>query len=336
MANTPEESGNNADIPEKRDGLSLKDMQVIGLNLRNQVEASMTPKRDCLERPYILASMLRTRADQAEVLTYDFERMVDAFIGLSMGPLVEPYVKLHDDLTAYGHVDGKTKFEFGNDAYVWAIPERFALAKDLGINFKDIFGDDYEPEAPDPKARRAKAIVLQTQSCNFLLVMNYAYGRWARLDVREFWPDIREELVDDGYLLNLNTLKDRKDLTVLDLVRYSTAAASYSDDFQDAYEYTRVERPSLATLLNGSLMTGEDDSGKALRYGDFRDAGFVVSVKLDREDEGAEAEKMIHTRLSHINYVCYNMASAIYVLSEEHPAAPDAADTSDNLDSQGN
>jgi hypothetical protein len=321
MTDTPEVPNPDDSLsPRKR--LTLVDMQAIGQHLRTQVEASMTPKRDCLERPYILASMLRTPADQNEVLTYDLERLVDACVAMGVGPLVERYVKLHDDLTAHGHVDRDTKFEFGNDAYVWAVPERFAPKKDLGINFKHIFGDDYEPDEPDPKARRAKAIVLQTQSCNFLLVMNYDYGRWSRMDVREFWPDIREQLANKDYLLNLNDIKDRTDLTVLDLVRYSTRAATYSDDFEDPYQYTRVERPSLATLLKGTLMAGEEDSGKALRYGDFRDAGFVVSVTLDREDEGAEAEKMIHTRLSHLNYVGYNMASAIYVLSEAYPATP--------------
>ena len=313
------------------DKRSLAQLLELGLNLRVQLEAGLSPEWNLLERPYALAAMMTGAKDEPmELRSHTFESMVDAFVGLRLGPLVEHYVKLHDDLVEHAHVDSASKFEFGNDAYVWALAERFAPEKDRGFNFKAIFGEDYEPEPPDPQACRAKAIVLQTQSCNFLVVLNYAYGRWTRLDVREFWPDVREALAEDGYLLNLNDLRDRKDLTVLDVVKYSTRAATYSDDFGAEGNYSRVERPSLATLVNGSLMAGEDDAGIALRYGDFRDSGFVVSVKLDR-DRGPETDGMVHNRISAVGYVVSNMSSAMYVLSEEYPATDvDATAASDD------
>lgn len=267
MTDTPEVPNTGETTPQNREPLSLVQMLDLSLGLRAQMEAGLSREYDTLERPYVMAGMMAaTHKDPMDLRSHFFESMVDAFMGLRLGPLVEPYVKLYDDLVAHDHLDSKTKFEFGNDAYVWAIPERFAAKKGLGLNLTHLFGEDYEPEAPDPKARRTKAIVLQTQSCNFLVVMNYAYGRWQRMDVREFWPDVREELADDGYLLNLNGIKDRKDLTVLDVVKYSTLAAAYSDDFSEGDGYRRIERPSLATLLNGTLMPGDEDSGVALRY----------------------------------------------------------------------
>lgn len=300
-------------MPEDReDPLTAERMQEIADELRQQLEGQMTRKWDLLERPIILAGMFaREKRNPIDAQSHDFESMQDAFYGVRTADMLAPSVEFHADLTAAGHISEETKFEFGNDAYVWAVADRTAPETDLGLNWKAIYGEDYERPPLDPEARKAKAFVLETQSSSFLFVMNYDYGRWSELHVRQFWPDINEELAGEGYLLNLDSVKGRTDLTIVDLVKYSTRACGYSDmlpgvDFP--------ERPSLAGILKDSLFGGEDDAGIALRYGDFRDRGYIFSVKVEREGR-PKLEKVVYTDIGRIRYVAANLSSAIYVLA---------------------
>lgn len=291
-------------------------LQACSAALGKLLAAQLNRDWDLLERPAILAGLFACHPDEVmSISSHDFESTLDAFIGMRAARMIEPYLKLHADLTDQGHTSADTRLEFGTDAFVWAAASRSAPAKDLGINWAAVLGSPEGEKAfertPDPCARQARAIVLQTQSRNFLVVLNYEYGRWHSLHVREFWPDIGPAMDANGYLLNLDALRERRDLTVQDVVAWSTRACTYSDVLPGV---NYPERPNLASLLDGSLFAGEEEAGIGLRYGDFRDKGHVLSMRVDASGK-AEAPKMVNTRMGSIAYVANNMAHAIGVLA---------------------
>jgi hypothetical protein len=287
-------------------------LQALADTLRAQLEAGLSQEWDLLERPYALAGLFgRLPQPSLEVQCFDFEETIDAFIGMRTAELIAPYLQLHAELVARGHTSAQARYEFRNDGYLWAAADRVAPKKDLGINFRALLGIEEDESEADKQAaacaRQMKAIVLETQSSSYLLLLNYEFGRWSQLHVRQFWPSLEADLASGRGLLNLDAVRDRTDLTVMDLVALSSRACAYSDALPGvAYP----ERPSLATLLDGSLLPGEEDAGIALRYGDFRDRGYVLSVTRDRDGEG-QVKKMVHSRISTVTYVASNMAIAI-------------------------
>lgn len=293
-------------------------LQACSAALGKLLASQLNRDWDLLERPAIVAGLFACHPDEAMSITsHDFASTLDAFIGMRAARMIAPYLKLHTDLTDQGYTSADNRLEFGTDAYAWAADSRSAPAKDLGIDWAAVFKlpDSVKAfeRAPDPCARQARAIVLQTQSSSFLVVLNYEYGRWQGLHVREFWPDLGPAMAADGYLLNLGALRERRDLTVQDVVAWSTRACVYSDVLPGV-DYP--ERPNLASLLDGSLFAGEEEAGIGLRYGDFRDKGHVLSMRVDSSGK-AEAPKMVHTRMGSIAYVANNMAHAIGVLAYE-------------------
>lgn len=287
-----------------------EELAKLAVQLRQKLESGLTKTWALLERPYPLALMfLADKNDKADLRSHEFESVVSAYYGVAAELWVPEYLKLHATLQAKGLNSAEQSYEFGNDAYVWAAADRTSPEPSLGLDLKALLGDDYEET---PRMRQAKAIVLETQSRSFLIVLNQSYDRWT-VHMREFWPDIRIEVQRSRYLSGLEAVKDRRDLTLMDVVLLSNAANRFGDDLPGVHY---PHRPHLSTLLGGSLMAGAEDAGIGLRYGDFRDRGYIMSLKTCSEGRPT-VEHGLHASYGDIAYVAFNLASAIDCLSEE-------------------
>lgn len=292
------------------DTKTREELSQLAAKLRQTLEAGLSAQWKLLERSYPLALMLLAdKKDPADLRSHEFESLVDAYYGLAAEPWVAAYLQLHADLVARGFDAQDRSYEFGTDAYVWAAADRTLPEKDLGLDYKALFGPDYEHE---PGSRRARAIVLETQSRNFLVVLNENFGRWS-LHLREFWADIRLEQAKGRYLGTLDAYKERKDLSLQDVIALSSMAESFGDHLPGVH-YPR--RPHLSTFLEGSLMAGEDEAGIGLRYGDSRDRGYILSLCVGSDDR-PEVKHALQAVYGDIAYVAYNLASAIDCLGDE-------------------
>src|SRR5690606_2877505 len=116
----------------------------------------------------------------------------------------------------------------------------------------------------------------------------------------------------------LDEYAQRSDLTLRDVVALAhQATENYSDDLPGV---RCVQRPSLQTFLRKSLDVGEESAGVGLRYGDFRDPGYVASVRVD---ERPEVDGIHHFGVSSLNYVMFNLASAADCLGSDAGHSPD-------------
>ncbi len=283
-----------------------EDFRRVATRIRELRESCLSKEWDVLERPYPIAQVFADgKRDKMDLREHDFEGMVSAYYGLVMLNWVEPYVALYDRLTAASYTSPEKKFEFANDAYVWACvqrevePEKMTELEEL---FPELAG--YEP----PK-HLVKVFVLETQSRNFVVVLNQCYGRWS-VHIRQFWDDLAEAR-KSKYYFPLADYKDRRDLTLDDVVKLAREASDkYSDDLPGV---SYPHRPMLATFLKGSLMAGEEEAGIGLRYGDHRDRGYIVSFKCDARRP--EVDNALTCVFHDVSYVAYNLASAIDCLN---------------------
>lgn len=301
-----------------------EELALLAKGMHAQLEAGLSKSWDALERHIPLALLLQQRdLSEKGLLTYDFTQLCDAYAGQRAVQWIQPYLDLHATLTALGHANAAGRYDFGCDAGVWVAADRTLPGTDDGIDIDEILGIPQGMRAePVVRNRHAKAIVLKTQSRSFLVVINEnEFGRHS-LHMREFWPDIRETLANDGYLgFELKSAKGRNDLTVLDIVKLSSVAGEYGDDLPDV-SYPR--RPHLSTFLAGNLMGGDKEAGIGLRYGDSRDKGYLLSVK-DAGDDMPEVSHSLRAFLGDIDYVANNFASVIDCLREDALDQPGSA-----------
>lgn len=288
---------------------SLEELQALGDSLLQQLDAGLTPEWDVLERPYPLALGLKARnQSRTDVRSIELESMVDAYLGLLLAERVPGYRKLHADLHARGFTSPEDAFEFGNDAYVWAVePREVKPSESESSLMSKLLG-----RQPSRSPTQVLAIGLMTQSYQFLVVLNERFGRW-KVHARQYWLDLREEQ-QSGYLLNLEDIQDRKDLTVEDVVARQDAADRYSDALPGASYFSR---PSLATLLEGNLVADDEGAGPSLRHGDSRDLGYVFSLSLATGGNPRAQDVMVSGTYSRTSYVMFNLGCAIDMLPSE-------------------
>ncbi len=282
---------------------TLAELQETGRKLRALLEADLTKEWDTLERPYALAQVfVADKRDPMDVRDHDLESMVSAYYGLLMAQCTERYLALYETLKRLGHICEDTSFEFGNDAYVWACAERDVLEeKDPKL---DALFESLGLGASEPSTHSVRAFCVQTQSRNFLVVLVCKYDTWT-VHIRRYWADIAQEKAR-GHYFELKDYAERTDLTFEDVLRLAHVV---NDKYSDCVPgVTYVKRPNLAAFLDGNLMPGTEGAGCGLRYGDFRDAGYVVSLK--GRDERCEVDHGMACDHGELGYIAYNIASA--------------------------
>lgn len=275
-----------------------------GRQMRALLEANLSHEWNTLERPYPLAHVFAAdKRDPMDIRSHELETTVSAYYGLIISGWSDRYLALYDALKAGGHLDEASSFEFGNDAYVWACAER-DITEPADPKLEALLVDiGFGPSAPN--THQARAFVVQTQSRNFLVLLVCKFGSWS-VHIRRFWTDLAQAKAGGGYF-QLQEYAERRDLTLEDVLRLAhTVSEEYSDCVPGV---TYVKRPNLAAFLDGTLLPGEDGAGVGLRYGDFRDAGYVVSYKANAERP--EVDHGLACNHGELGYVAYNIASAI-------------------------
>jgi hypothetical protein len=231
-------------------------VQAIATSLKKQLEAAYgSTDLDDLDTPRVLANVLAGyKARAIEPTCKDLEWTVDEFVALTVRRALSYYQKLFDVLVNAGAVSPETRVEAGADVYVHAFERR----------------EDRDNGAI------SRIIVVNTQQENFLFVMS---GRRTLRDlhIRQFWPDIQTVIDGTGdFDDDLAGATGRNDLSLIDLAKLGASLMRFSDDVDGNYW---PARPSLRYFTSGSLIPRLESAGEGLRFGDFRDRGYVLSAK---------------------------------------------------------
>lgn len=272
---------------ESDEMLSLEQLQNNGRAVLQYLESGLTKEWDCLERPQVLAAMFikenSKHEPQAEMRSLTLENTLAAYVGSVLGNMIPKYVELHAKLMERG-LGAQNKFEIRNDTYVYAVADRiFDDPSPVRINWKAVLGDAADDLEDTPPAKLvSKAFVLETQNCDYLIVLNKrdnSLKNWT-MHIRRLWTDIRPLLESGEYISNLEEYRNSTNLSILDVVKLARKAENYSDDLEGN---TYPRRISLGTHLAGNLYAGTDGSGPGLQCGDYRDPGYIASIRRDGE-----------------------------------------------------
>lgn len=264
--------------------LDRKAMTALGDKLHALLAKSVPDKQDRVEKPFAVASMYTTRKrDGLSMRDPDFEAVVNSYVAQIVEGWFQPCEKLFDKMTKIGHTSKKTGFAFTNDARVWACAQQ----------------------------RGAKAFALNTETRNYLVVLESERPGRQALHIRRYW-DLLSDLREEGGYLPLQDIAERKDLTLEDVIKLASEAAErYSDCLPDV----RIpKRPSLQSFLDSSLWEGLTSS-IGLRYGDARDPGYVLTARYSAMLEAVEVRNVISSSFQEIGYVAHNLTIAMDVLS---------------------
>jgi hypothetical protein len=305
----------NDDMSLKERGpmLTSEQMKEQAAQLLKQLRNGLTKEWNILEEPQVLASMFHLmNKDSADLRELSLENTFEAYVGQALVRWLPNLVKLHDVLVSRG-LGNEHRYEFGNDAYVYAVVDKqVKKPSDLGLlkMFEEL-GLESE-EADRYEVTDVKAFVLETQSRQFIIVLNQRFSRW-RLNIRRIYPSFVEEQANGGYLGTLGDFVERTDLTVHDIIALSHHAEKFADDIA-GNNYPK--RLSLKYFLDRSLVAGDDDAGRGLRYEDCRDEGYVASLKVDGGGEQPEVDGMATQGYGHVGYVMFNLLCAFEQLVE--------------------
>lgn len=291
--------------------LTREQMAELATKVLSQLRQGLTKEWNVLEEPQVLARMFHLMNDySADLRELSLEGTFEAYVGQALQRWIPDLVRLHDALLARG-LGQENNYEFGNDAYVYAVADK-QVTKPASPGLLKMFEDlGMGSRADRVDVTNVKAFVLETQSRQFIIVLNQRHERW-HLHIRRIYPSFVEEQANDRYLGTLGDFVDRTDLTVQDIIKLSRYAEEFSDDFP-GNNYPK--RLSLQYFLKGSLVAGEDEAGCGLRYEDCRDEGYVASLRSSYE-ERPEVDGMASRGYGHVGYVMFNLMSAFEQLVE--------------------
>jgi hypothetical protein len=290
---------------------SPEELRQIGHELRQFLDQKVDGYYASIEAPEALGHMfsgLRSTGDGINCGTLN--SAMEHFAGLFLASQLPAYLELHSRLHEAGH-DASNMFEFANDTFVYAVRDAVVESPDKGLEaaLEDLLGSD-----KNGCDVTVKAFALQTQSLNFIIVMNQLFGQWS-IDIRRFWPSLQSELSNpNSYLGELEAFRVSRDaVSAADLVRHAERAAKYADDVEGV---TFSSRPSLAMFLAGNMVAGNEKAGVGLRYADGRDKGFVASLQRST-DHAIAKDAGRWVTLSELEYVSCNLSAAIDTLQRE-------------------
>jgi hypothetical protein len=269
-------------MQEKSDKmLKPEEVATLAAHLRETLQQGVTPKWGILEIPQVLGALYKSwLCDDADMRVLELESTMEAFVGQVLNEWTPSMVQLHDALMKLGMGRGN-RYEFGNDAYVYAVADRELSKPADPVILSMLEGlrtlrDEDKVEITD-----IKAFVLETQSRQFIVVLNRRFSVW-HLHIREIYPSLEETLRETRYLGGLEDFKKRKDLTIHDVVRLSQHAQKFADDTPGN---PFPKRLSLKTFLDSELLAGDDAACWGLRYEDARDIGYIASFRGENKPE---------------------------------------------------
>ena len=151
-------------IPKTQAELNLAAQQ-----LKQSLSDLVTGEHDWLEKPYVAALMLHNSQH-----TLDMDSVLGAYFGVKANAVVPRYLELEEALRAQGFVYGRDRYEIGNDIYVSAVEPRTTQSVE------------------------ARAIVLEGQDRDFIVVLNREGALPWSLHIRQAWRDFGKDF-EKGY-----------------------------------------------------------------------------------------------------------------------------------------
>lgn len=241
--------------------------------------------------PEILAHLLAAfDHDPRELGHYTLERAFDLYAGKKVMGLLDDLLWLNATLIQHGYTTTR-QFDFGYaDRYAYTLHD-----------------------APD-----LKAFACQTQNINYLVVLAQRHGDWT-IHLRRWWEPVASP-AGEHYKERFQAIKRK---TFQDVVVHASEAAERFSDHLPGVQYVR--RPDLAMYDTSGYVVGMPHSCPGLRYGDMRDAGYLLSVKQTPFGIPKGDEVLITYR--RLKYVLYDMISAIDTFRELDRAATSSPPT---------
>ena len=219
--------------------------------------AGLPERWGTLVLPQVCAGLFQAMPDMqpTDIRHFQLENMFDSFIGQAIHARLPDILELASALEKNGFGE-ENALEVCNDTYIYAVAR----------------GDG---------AVKVKAFVLETRNGNFIIVLNSAEKDQRTLHVRRVYPELKDEIENDGFLDGLEDYQDRKNLNIHDVVRLAKYAEKFADDVEgNAYP----ARWSLKSFLQSDLVVGLSCC-MALRYGRIGDDGYVVSLTYKSRTE---------------------------------------------------
>ncbi len=260
--------------------------------LHTSLQAGLTKGRALLELSQVHARLFyATEPSNEGVPALHLASAVNAFIGIAANAWLPQVRRLYEELLVEEYLHGTNAvLEVPGDVTVQAL----APAQDA-----------FE-SSPLSGPAIARAIVLRTRTMNFLVVLNEVGGQHS-LHIRRFWSTL-SEVKSACFLDDI----PRSGLTLEDALRISSELVERCAD--DLPGMTYPSRLSLPTILKGALIARSDHASAALRYGDGRDKGYVLSFR--GEDLYPEAENMLSDTFQLSLDVAEHLAQALDELDE--------------------
>lgn len=296
---------------------SMEQIKEIAQKIKTLLDSELSQQWDTIEKPSALAHYFATEGSPFEIRNITIESVLEEYIGLRIHDRIPEYVQLFDKLKSSGF--GKEHaYAMGGDDYVYAVEERdVEMPKSETSDFlKELFeeqGVDVGDTFDKPEVVQVKVLAVETQSRNFLIVLNHRFSKWT-LHAREFYETF-EHAQARGYLGRLDSLSKDTPITLQDMVVFAQDAARYADDVPGNKYPARY---SMAGYLSGSLIAGQENAGPGFRYGDGRDPGYIVSTQQST-DMNPCAKDATWYSLRDIAYVIDHLNVGTMALDEDLP-----------------
>jgi hypothetical protein len=227
--------------------------------------------------------------------TNSYHWMADQYFAELVKRALPKYESLYDSLVRRGATSADEEFDVGSDVYIYALH------------------DDVQPKEKSRPGEYIKTLVLRTQRNQYVIVLRGNRPQKAcEVHIREFWPDILAVLDGDDSFPDTDDIvdaADRTDMTIKDLATFGHCLKHVSDDVEGNHS---IERPSLRSFLSGSMIAGDKDAGPALRYGDGRDRGFILSARTAGFDgDSLVVEDALSANFEIVSFVMSTMGFAV-------------------------
>lgn len=264
-------------------------------------EEAKSPSRFCIRN--ILAELLDSyKLNKQSLYCSPLQRANELVVGNTFFELSKPLEALHRRFMAEGITSMKSAIEVGTDSYIYALPPESA---------------EIEPrlEKQHPMYDRVatallttvRPFVLTTQSNKYLIVLTSKRDSQG-LHIRQFWDRFPES--ETGYT-RLGELRNRKDLTISDLLTHATVAVeNYADDYPGV---NFPHRLSLETIMAASMCPGSPKASAAFESGSGTDTGFVFSADPLKENE-TRALDLDWVDRAHVDNLAQRLKSALHIL----------------------
>ena len=249
--------------------------------IRHVLAEQTIPTHEPIRKEQLLAALLASYDHSpAELGHYTLDRTLDLYVGQKVMQQREAWLWLHDTLVSRGHTE-RHPYDFG-------------------------YGDRYAYWVWNQPHRKAFVGITQNQNYLVLLARNSEHADWT-IHLRRWWEPLRSHA---GRWISQSFARGRRTtqpVTYRDIVKHAAEAERKFSDHLPGVTY--IERPDLALYKKTQFQLNPQSPCPGLRYGDGRDAGYLISVKYSPFGF-PEADHAIST-LTPLKYVLYDLASLV-------------------------